>query len=165
MDFLYSVAKKRRGLRYSSSGDVSYTFIIPRYFCMSMSFLAFVMTSRRFMLLRGVNSRRSFLMQLSSGKVVLRRSNIIYLDCCIAERKLFSMVRELLPLGHFISQFIPSIDMSGVLAPRRRFGAMNMISLPRLRKNFAVMNSCFAGGVSSAETSMCPGFCIFWHCI
>jgi len=93
----------------------------------------------------GSNSFLSCAIHFSSGKGVRRKSNITLTDCFTAARKLFSIVRLLLPFGTLISQSRPSIRMSGVFVPRVRFGTINSTSTPVPVNTVAVSSSCFSG--------------------
>lgn len=85
-----------------------------------MCFILFASLNRR------ATSLRSFFVGMRPS--MWRRSSTILGDCRRASRKLFSMVRGLLPKGLFISHFKPLISISGVLACLLRSGTKNVTS-------------------------------------
>ena len=105
----------------------------------------FNIIDRRLIFFDNLNSFVSLFKQLSSVIFVFLKSKIMFFDCLSAALKECCIVLLLLPTGTFISQKIPSMEMSDVRIPFVRIGVKNSTSLPSLLKNLDVSGSLASG--------------------
>lgn len=115
---------------------------------MSTNFCCFVITIIRLIFLESFSRLRATRISLYVGirASILRKSSTIFGDCSNAFRRLFSIVRELIPNGLFISHRKPFISISGVCTLTRRIGGIKTTSKPSFSaKKSAVIFSCLSG--------------------
>ena len=77
-------------------------------------------------------------------------------DCFEACLIVFSIVRDPLPFGTFISQSKPFISTSGVLCPATRFGTRKVMSTPRSTAKKSAARFSWTSGIAPGGAIIVP---------
>lgn len=131
-----------------------------RYYALYV-YCCFVMIIIRLIFLESLNCRSTSRTSLYVGirASIRRKLSTIFGDCNNAVCRQFSIVRDPLPEGLFISHKTPAILISGVRVLARRAGTKNTTSKPSLSaKKSAVIFSCLSGKTPGGIVIV-PVFC------